>query len=73
MAQCRPLCKYETAYKRIVELVPRVFPTGAGLRYMVLIGIWDDSPSNGGEYVALTCKEFTDTLEAYDAAEPSEE
>lgn len=69
---------YEEAYKRITELVPKVFPTGEGLRYNVYVGVWDDSLPNGGQYVALTRKEFRerplpDTQEAYDAANPNED
>ena len=69
---------YEEAYKRIVELVPKVFPTGEGLRYNVYVGVWDDSLPNGGQYVALTRKEFKErplpsTQEAFDAAESDED
>lgn len=69
---------YEEAYKRMVALVPKVFPTGEGLRYNVYVGVWDDSLPNGGQYVSLTRKEFRerplpDTQEAYDAAVADED
>lgn len=69
---------YEEAYKRMVALVPKVFPTGEGLRYNVYVGVWDDSLPNGRQYVFLTRKEFRerplpDTQEAYDAAVADED
>lgn len=69
---------YEEAYKRITELVPKVFPTGKDVRYSVYVGVWDDSLPNGGQYVSLSRKEFKErplpsTQEAYDAAEPEED
>lgn len=69
---------YEEAYKRITELVPKVFPTGEGLRYNVYVGVWDDSLPNGGQYAFLVRKEFRErplpnTLEAFNEVEADED
>lgn len=69
---------YEEAYKRITELVPKVFPTGEGLRYNVYVGVWDDSLPNGGQYASLVRKEFRErplpnTLEAFNEVEADED
>lgn len=61
---------YVKAYKRAMDLVPKVFPMGTLLRYTISIGDWDGSLPDNERYKPLSSKYFRNslppaTLEAY--------
>lgn len=69
---------YADAYRRITELVSKVFPTGKNLGYTVYVGIWDDGAPTDNQYTSVARKEFRvrslpSTLDELNTAEQNED